>query len=111
MPWKIFSRALSTGFRKGCSFEDKNGQVRAEVRLKWWDEQAQRLPEAATNTGNARLPKVDLSDNIYRYRDEIPLFFGHYWMQGTPKALSPKLLAWITAVKVKMQAGGLPLGW
>ena len=75
----------------GHKFTDKNGQTRHEVRLKWWDEQAKRLPEAATNTGNAELPKVDLSENIYRYRDSIPLFFGHYWMQGAPETQSPTI--------------------
>ena len=75
----------------GYSFEDKNGKSRTEVRLKWWDEKAKRLPEAATNTGNAKLPKIDLPDNIYRYRDSVPLFFGHYWMQGTPRVLSPNI--------------------
>ncbi|AMO56765.1 hypothetical protein GZ77_02670 [Endozoicomonas montiporae] len=76
---------------EGHEFTDKNGQTRHEVRLKWWDEQAKRLPEAATNTGNAALPEVELPEDIYRYKDSVPLFFGHYWMQGTPGTLSPTI--------------------
>ncbi|MET4694486.1 metallophosphoesterase [Endozoicomonas lisbonensis] len=73
------------------SITDQNGKVRNEVRLKWWDEQATRLPEAATNTGNTELPDVDLPNTIFRYRDSVPLFFGHYWMQGAPEILSPSI--------------------
>ena len=76
---------------EGYSFEDKNGQVRNKVRLKWWDEQATRLPEAATNAGEADLPEMELPDHTYRYRDSVPLFFGHYWLQGTPEILSPTI--------------------
>ena len=73
------------------SFKDKNGKSRNAVRLKWWDEKAKQLPEAATNTGNVPLPRVDLPDDVYRYQDSVPLFFGHYWMQGTPRILSPNI--------------------
>ena len=76
---------------EGYSIKDQSGKVRTEVRLKWWDELATRLPEAATNTGNVDLPEMDLPGNIYRYRDSVPLFFGHYWMQGNPETLSPNI--------------------
>ncbi|MFK0573549.1 MAG: hypothetical protein RM811_021180, partial [Endozoicomonas sp.] len=39
-------------------------------------------------TGNAKLPETPLPENAYHYRDDVPLFVGHYWLDGTPETLS-----------------------
>lgn len=42
----------------GRTFKDKQGDLRREVRLRWWDRDA--------------------------YTDDVPVFFGHYWLKGMP---------------------------
>ncbi|MFK0570398.1 metallophosphoesterase, partial [Endozoicomonas sp.] len=72
----------------GYSFKDKKGNRRTAARIRWWDENATSWQQAVAGTGNAKLPETPLPENTYRYRDGIPLFVGHYWLDGTPETLS-----------------------
>ena len=74
-------------------FFDKDGHRRTKMRTAWW-----RDPAISTYTDYylepvealAALP-VDvaaLPDASY-YQDETPVFFGHYWLRGEPRLLTP----------------------
>jgi hypothetical protein len=69
----------------GRSFRDKQGHTRHEVRLRWWDPGATTLRKAALgmNGIEANLPDLPVTTD-YHYAETIPVFFGHYWLQGTP---------------------------
>jgi hypothetical protein len=69
----------------GRSFKDEQGHTRHEVRLPWWDPDATTLGKAALDMDGmeARLPDLLVTTN-YHYAEQIPVFFGHYWLQGTP---------------------------
>jgi hypothetical protein len=71
------------------SFVDKDGHERREVRLKWWDSAATTFQSAAIGLeGREReLPDSTLPVN-YRYQDQKPVFFGHYWLRGKPSLTS-----------------------
>jgi len=80
----------------GLSFTDKDGHERRETRLKWWLQGSQSYRSAAL------VPKEtegQLPDNIpvpdekmIDYSVELPpVFFGHYWMHGTPVLQSPNI--------------------
>jgi Calcineurin-like phosphoesterase len=75
---------------KGCSFHDKDGHVRHETRLRWWDPDATTFRTAAIGMEGH---ETDLPDEPipadFVYRDETPVLFGHYWMQGLPYILDP----------------------
>ena len=60
------------------AYRDANGILRRTQRTRWWSDAD---PENEYPT------------------DEKPIFFGHYWMQGTPKLLADKLacLDWSVA--------------
>ncbi|HET9747273.1 MAG TPA: metallophosphoesterase [Chitinophagaceae bacterium] len=72
----------------GC-FTDKDGTIRNEIRIKWWENPAYAtykqisvipiddLPETPITHG-----KTDLT--MYYREDEKPVFFGHYWLTGQP---------------------------
>ena len=67
------------------SFKDKDGNIRHEIRIKWW------LNPAETSFKSYSILSIDgLSDeNINQESDfysenEKPVFFGHYWLQGIP---------------------------
>ncbi|TVT38538.1 hypothetical protein FNT36_20360 [Hymenobacter setariae] len=78
---------------KGVSFFDKDGHPRELMRVRWWQNPAtapsyahyylEDLPELQ---GQA----VDFAnlDPSY-YQDDTPVFFGHYWLRGTPQLLQP----------------------
>jgi hypothetical protein len=77
----------------GISFQDKEGKVRREVRVRWWLPNAGTFREAGiVSPGNeARIPNVPLPAEWkgHRYAGP-PVIFGHYWFTGTPKVISPQ---------------------
>ena len=67
------------------SFLDANGQKRHDVRIRWWDPQATTFRRAAIGM-DARigdLPDIELAID-FRYMENTPVIFGHYWMEGEP---------------------------
>jgi Calcineurin-like phosphoesterase len=69
----------------GRTFRDKQGHIRHEVRLRWWDPGATTLRTAALGMDGieASLPDVPVKTD-YHYVEKIPVFFGHYWLPGMP---------------------------
>jgi hypothetical protein len=62
----------------GLTFEDKSGDTRHEVRLKWWDRDATTLRTAALGMDGLeeRLPELPVPTE-YHYNDTTPVLFGH----------------------------------
>jgi hypothetical protein len=71
---------------EGIHFFDKDGHQRKEVRLRWWDQAATTFRKAALGMDGREdeLPDIVIP-NDFRYKDDKPVFFGHYWLQGIPK--------------------------
>lgn len=74
---------------EGYSFIDSGGKKRSKARLKWWD-----VPNKGATYRNACTSVPDLSalpdtplnlKNKPQLGSSKPIFFGHYWMQGTPR--------------------------
>lgn len=81
---------------KPYSFTDKGNHVRRQVRLKWWNGVAKTWRQVAMSVPDIeQLPDeplpTSLARNIYPV-DERPVFFGHYWMSGTPELQSSNAL-------------------
>jgi len=79
----------------GISFQDKDGKVRHEVRVRWWVPQALTYRDAAivprdeeANVPNDPLP-AEWRGHQY---SGPPVLFGHYWFGDTPTVIS-KLFA------------------
>lgn len=78
----------------GITFNDKDGHPRNAVRIRWWDDKAQRLGDVALlsklEIGNAA--DLSIPDHAPAYSsDDPPCFIGHYWLTGTPEPLTPKI--------------------
>ena len=77
------------------SFRDKDGHLRHEARIRWWNARAETLrelveipPRASTQNGRpyGKLPKTKcVAGAIYDYHDNTPVFYGHYWRKWAPK--------------------------
>ncbi|SFJ01768.1 metallophosphoesterase [Bradyrhizobium sp. Gha] len=69
----------------GHFFFDKDGYKRHHVRIRWWDPAAVTYRSAALGMDGkeADLPDLPLTRD-YFYKDEKPVFFGHYWLRGKP---------------------------
>ena len=77
-------------------YKDKDGHVRDKARVAWWRDDATTLNDLAVMDGNFEteggqpypdLPaiKVDAADLAFRYRGDVPVFYGHYWRKLEPE--------------------------
>ena len=78
-----------------ASYQDSVGVTRPYMRVRWWDSDATTYkaafmgPPAALS--HIKDDPID-GDHLIEYgHHEVPLFIGHYWMQGIPKSLAPNI--------------------
>ena len=77
-----------------CNFIDTDGHQRKRVRVRWWDNTATDYRRAAMLSDSERegLPDRPLPKHLMVGHDDgKPVFFGHYWLSGTPELLSAKV--------------------
>ena len=75
-------------------FQDKDGIERTSVRVRWWDENARTYRDAAllADAQRRQLPELAIPHHAQVTLPQgKPLFFGHYWMRGTPAVLAPQM--------------------
>jgi hypothetical protein len=80
---------------RGETFEDKDENVRHNIRIKWWETTGHctyrdigMVPEGVV-LPETRIEAVD-NDSIYP-EDAPPVFFGHYWLSGKPRIIRNNL--------------------
>ena len=74
---------------EGLNFTDKDGALRTKVRIKWWKDPAAETYQSMSVLPLENLPDTPLDADFvqrtgYYAPDEKPVFFGHYWLKGTP---------------------------
>jgi len=79
----------------GASFRDKDGNVRHNIRVRWWDQQATTYKKAFMGPESARthIPDDEIVGDhlvVYSHR-EPPVVLGHYWMEGEPAPLAANI--------------------
>ena len=77
----------------GISFKDKEGRVRTEVRVRWWQEDLSTYRKAAIGPPGEMemIPDVPMpAEWVGHPYIGPPVLFGHYWFTGTPNAISPR---------------------
>jgi len=71
---------------------DKEGNIRYECRLKWWAKtkgtMGEGLMECPDSIKSQPMPEK------YRaiFTSDKPIFFGHYWLKGTPEEVNPSAI-------------------
>ena len=73
----------------GYHFKDKDGTVRTEIRVKWWEDPASCTYPQISVEPIPHLPEVTVDVSLLTNSDfysasEKPVFFGHYWLKGNP---------------------------
>jgi len=74
---------------EGLFFTDKDGTIRTEIRIKWWENPAEVTYKSISYEPLENLPDlpveiVDLKASDYYLTDDKKVFFGHYWLKGEP---------------------------
>lgn len=86
------TKGLEVELPGGHSFQDKDEHVRHNVRIRWWESQANTYRDLALMPDEIRerLPAIPLvTDSRTPYDNAKPVFFGHYWMTGKPTMQTP----------------------
>ena len=86
---EVLLKGLEVPIRE--KFRDKDGNLRSEVRTRWWINGNANLQEVALPPSvSERLPAEMLAANILPgyCPEEKPVFFGHYWWKGKPEPLA-----------------------
>jgi hypothetical protein len=78
---------------KGRSFRDQSGDVRREMRTRWWDPHAYTYRAAFIGPPGVVLPDRQIRGKRVAYAPDRPTFIGHYWMpkDAIPEPLSDKV--------------------
>jgi hypothetical protein len=77
----------------GISFKDKEGKVRTEVRVRWWQADLSTYRQAAIGPPEEMqmIPDVPMpTERVGHPYVGPPVLFGHYWFTGTPTVISPR---------------------
>lgn len=79
----------------GAGFHDKEGNLRHNMRVRWWDRSVKTYREAYMGPESARthIPDDEVhGDHLIEYaHDAPPVFLGHYWLEGVPAPLAPNI--------------------
>ena len=79
----------------GCSFKDKDGHVREDTRIRWWDKEAKTYKDAFMGPESARqyIPdeQIEGDHSIEYTSQEPPVFLGHYWFDTEPEPLTDNI--------------------
>jgi len=75
----------------GSHFLDYYGIQRRRIRLNWWDPGQVTFRDSAVidDSQRDRIPNLPLPSTSPSYHDTL-VFFGHYWMRGTPHIVHPR---------------------
>jgi hypothetical protein len=76
---------------EGYSFRDKDNHRRTSIRFKWWETLEGKTYKTAVVQGNHDVPDMEIPKACQKLStgygaDEKPVFFGHYWLTGNPRA-------------------------
>jgi len=83
---ECLTKGIEVPLPDGHHFQDKDGQTRSRVRLRWWDESATTYRAAAIMSPEEReaLPDLPIPAHAQVAPSAKPVFFGHYWLTGAP---------------------------
>jgi hypothetical protein len=89
---EALTKGIEVPMPSGDGLSDAEGIARQRVRVRWWDERATTLRDAALlpDEKRATLPPTALPERArIGYADALSVFFGHYWLTGAPAPLAP----------------------
>ena len=89
---ECLTKGIEVPLPAGHQFRDKDGIQRSRVRVRWWDEDASTFRTAAMLSPEERkaLPDCPLPVHARVPAMSTPVFFGHYWLTGTPSLQSSR---------------------
>ena len=95
---EVVTKGPDVDLGAGFIYLDKGGHPRKSARIRWWLTDATSLRELAEVPPRSTAPSGGMFPELpdrpcpdaarFRYQDDVPVFFGHYWRTGIPKPVS-----------------------
>lgn len=106
---EVLLKGMEIRLPDGAVFHDKDGTVRHDIRTRWWQSGSLSYRDAALVPDDVldTLPQTPLPPGaLPGYRDDKPLFIGHYWLTGTPQPLTSAIACLDYSIAGDAQRGG-----
>lgn len=85
---EITCKGMEVKLPDGVSFKDKDGTERHHIRIKWWQNPEGKTFEQMSVIEGIKMPETNFKEPLMHYDEkQKPVFFGHYWLKGTPTLL------------------------
>jgi len=85
---EITCKGLEVRLPSESSFYDKDGTERHDIRVKWWVDPEAKTYKQMSVISDIKMKKKEFDTRMDYYKaEQLPVFFGHYWLKGTPKLL------------------------
>lgn len=72
----------------GISFRDSENVLRYKTRISWWENPLSASLEELSLQPGIQLPEAPVPEHVRKRSfygpSERPVFFGHYWLEGSP---------------------------
>lgn len=89
---------------RACSFVDKDGHRRTEIRTRWWEPNARTYREAYIGPDGVDIPNLPLPSTTIIPEPDRPTFIGHYWL--SPSQPPAPLALRVACVDYSVAKGG-----
>ncbi|MEL6180530.1 MAG: metallophosphoesterase [Myxococcota bacterium] len=86
---EIILKGVEMKLPDGVIFTDEGGHERDHIRVAWWRSAPQTARQVALVDEGTRtqIPNTPLAwESVYT--GSVPVFIGHYWLEGTPEPLT-----------------------
>lgn len=85
-------KGLEVKLPEGDSFLDKDGNERTEIRVKWWENPKGKTYKQMSVISDIKMKKKLFDKPMKHYKkSDVPVFFGHYWLNGSPELIKPNV--------------------
>ena len=87
---ELICKGVEIALPQGMSYKDQDGFERNRVRSRWWDPHATTFQKCAILRPDIKqsIPDTPIPDfSKVPLPLDKPIFFGHYWMSGSPEPL------------------------
>ena len=88
-------------------FIDKDGNERKDMRVRWWIDAARRTYRELAIPSRPEVNAASVSEadaaRIPGYRDRVPVFIGHYWLDDSTPAI---LSSYVACLDYSVARGG-----
>lgn len=89
---ELICKGVEVSLPRGLSYVDQDGFSRTKTRSRWWDPTADTFHKSAMLKRSVAetVPDFPIPESAkIVLPDAKPVFFGHYWLGGTPAPLAP----------------------